>query len=207
MTAASGTKQGKKRDGKTGPKSGVNEKLAGREIPEQGALLPPEEEKEKENEQEKLPPAIVKGRTAVNFLRPHFEHDAKLDKRTVGIELSLELRDEHERFVPSEVKRFWEVVKHGGVKSIALTGIGLQYIELGLAPEGDDRDLELKAAEIEKASLTVVEEKGSGEATEVIRFSFRVIAVLDAELEKFACRHFGKTMWLKMEAVQGVLVS
>jgi len=107
--------------------------------------------------------------------------------------------------VPSEVKKFWKVIKNGGVKSISLTEIGFQYIELGLAPEGDDRDLEIKVAEIEKASLTVVEEKGSGESTEVIRFSFRVIAVLDAELEKFACRHFGKTLWLKMEACQGVL--
>jgi len=201
MTATSAAKPGKK---KTGPKSGVNAKLAGREEPDQGTLVPLEEPP-KENEQEALPPAIVQGRTAVNFLRPHFEHDAKLDRRTVGIELSLELRDEHEGFVPSEVKKFWKVIKNGGVKSISLTEIGFQYIELGLAPEGDDRDLEIKVAEIEKASLTVVEEKGSGESTEVIRFSFRVIAVLDAELEKFACRHFGKTLWLKMEACQGVL--
>jgi hypothetical protein len=203
MTATSATKQSKK---KSGPKSGVNNKLAGREIPDQPDLALTEEEPPKGNEQEELPPAIVEGRTAVNFLRPHFEHDAKLDKRTVGIELSLELRDEHEEFVPKEVKRFWKLVKQGGVKSISMTEIGHQYIELGLAPEGDDRDLELKVAEIEKAALTVVEEKGSGEATEVVRFSFRIIAVLDAELEKFVCRQFGKTLWLKMVPVQGSLL-
>lgn len=205
MTAASATKKGKKKSGLAN--------LAGREGPGdqvkeiQESFLPEDKEsKAGKHEQEEMPAAIVKGRVAVNFLRPHFEYDAKLDKRTVGIELSMELRDEHETFVPKEVKKFWQVVKHGGVKSLSLTEIGLQYIELGLAPEGDDRDLELKAAEIEKAALTVVEEKGSGESTEVIRFSFRVIAVLDPDLEKFACRHFGKTMWLKMQAVQGSLL-
>jgi hypothetical protein len=200
MTAASA------KPSKGGPKSGVNSKLAGRETAPAEASDPNlAAKKEDENELEKMPPAIVKGRVAVNFLRPHFEHDAKLDKRFVGLELSFELRDEHETFVPAEVKRFWEIVKRGGVKSIAMTEIPLQEIELGIAPEGDDRDLEIKMAQVEKASLTVVEQSGSGQDTEVIRFTFRVKAVLDAELEKFACRHFGKTMWLKMYTVQGSL--
>lgn len=174
-------------------------RLAGREVQEKPPVHP---ELAAENELEKLPPAIQHGRFAVNYLRPHFEHDAKTDSRTVGLELSLELREEHEKVIPKEIKAWWEQVKNGGVKSIALLGVPMQYVELGIAPEGDNRDLEIKAAPINKVSLAVVEEKGSGEATEVIRLSFRVVCDLDPDIEKFSCRHYGKTLWLKMEAVQ-----
>jgi|SRR5665213_1342086 len=178
-------------------------RLAGREAPEKPPVHP---ELAAENELEKLPPAIQHGRFAVNYLRPHFEHDEKTDSRTVGLELSLELREEHEKVIPKEIKAWWEQVKNGGVKSIALLGVPMQYVELGIAPEGDDRDLEIKAAPINKVSLAVVEEKGSGEATEVIRLSFRVLCDLDAKIEKFCCRHYGKVLWCRMQAVQGSLL-
>lgn len=174
-------------------------RLAGREAPEKPPIHP---DLAAENELEKLPPAIQHGRFAVNYLRPHFEHDAKTDSRTVGLELSFELREEHEKVIPKEIKAWWEQVKNGGVKSIALLGVPMQYVELGIAPEGEDRDLEIKAAPINKVSLAVVEEKGSGEATEVIRLSFRVLCDLDNEIERFACRNFGKVLWLRMKPVQ-----
>jgi hypothetical protein len=185
-------------------RSGVNQKLAGREGP--GDEPNPDLMAKKENEQEKLPPAIKNGRAAVNFLRPHFDYDSKLEKRSVALEISFELREEHERFVPKEIKHWWDAMLEGGAKSITITGVPIQHIELGLAPEKDDRDLELKAAMIEKAAIAVVEEKGSGEATEVIRLTLRASVDLEAEVERFACRHFGKTIWMKMTAVQGKLL-
>jgi hypothetical protein len=90
---------------------------------------------------------------------------------------------------------------------MTLSDVPAQNIELGLSSEKHGTDLDLKGAWIEKASLAVIEEKGSGEAVEVIRFSFRAGADIDEPgVERFACRHFGKTVWLKMVSVQGRLL-
>ncbi|HVI07020.1 MAG TPA: hypothetical protein VND65_01875 [Candidatus Binatia bacterium] len=182
-----------------------SDRLVGREGPEE----PPHPDlaaKKDDNEQEKLPPAMKNGRAAVNFLRAHFEYDAKEDKRYVYLEISLELREEHGKFVPKEIKHWWEAMQEGGAKTIANIDVPYQYIELGLAPESHGTDLEIKGAWIEKAALAVVEEKGAGQAVDVIRFTFRAGTDLDSDVEKFACRHFGKTVWMKMRPVQGQLL-
>lgn len=183
-------------------------RLAGRETPDapEAATQIAAPELQAENPIEKLPTTIQNGRIAVNYLKPHFEHDSKTDTRTVGLELSLELLSQHENHIPKEILTWWEAIKGGGVKSMSLLGIPLQYVELGIAPEGDDRDLEIKAAPIQKAALAVIESTGSGEAFETIRLTFRVVCDLDSEIEKFACRNFGKTLWLKLQAVQGNLL-
>lgn len=206
-TAAAVTKKRAPREVKTGRPL---KRLAGREDRDEA---PPAHQVENpnlqvENELEKMPPAIKNGRFAVNFLKPHFDHDAKTDARTVGLELSLELREEHEQVIPKEIKTWWEQVKQGGVKNISLLGVPMQHVELGIAPEADDRDLELEAP-IQKVSIAVIEKEGGGHAIEVIRLAFRVMVDLNKDIverERFACRQFGKVLWCRLQAVQGSLL-
>lgn len=204
------------------PVRGVRSTLAGRETGKRRAPRKPKSEEagkpatetaeQLTNEQlaadnptAEMPVMVKNGRMAVNYVKPHFECD-KDDTRSVGFELSFPLQKEHERYVPKEIREAWDILKQGNVKALALMSVGSQFVELGLASEGDDRDLEIKNAAIEKVQLASIEEKGTGEATEVIRLSFRVMAELDDDVERFACRHFGKTIWVKMEAVQGSLL-
>jgi hypothetical protein len=159
-----------------------------------------------ENELESMPPRIQNGRFSVNFLKPHFEYDAKHDARSCGIELSLELTDDHAAVLPREITKWMDELRNGGVKSMSLLQIPACKVEIGFTPEPDDRDLPIKAAEITKVALAVIEKEGDGQAIEIIRLTFRILVPLTKETEQFTCRHYGKTLWMSMQAVQGTLL-
>jgi hypothetical protein len=138
-------------------------------------------------------------------VRPHFTRD-KDDNRYVALEFSLQLGDEHEKVLPKSIINEWELMKEGGRKGIELSDLGLFGFSIGLAPTGDDLDLEITAAPLESVKLMAIEDKGTGEAKDIIRLQFRASVELNADLEKFACRHFGKQIWLKMQETQGTLL-
>lgn len=163
---------------------------------------------EAHNELETMPAAVQHGRMVVTYVRPHFERE-KDDKRFVGLEISLPLTNENKPLLPREVTAACEALESLGAQKLSGLQIGGLYsIELGLAPEGDDRDLEIKIVQLESMCLAVVEQTGTGESTDIMRLSFRVVAELDGnfDTEKFACRQFGKQVWMKLEAIQGELL-
>ena len=159
----------------------------------------------KEPEEQKIEAgAVRKGFALVTFVKPHFERD-KDDHAFVSYEMSLPLTEEHEDWIPDEIEEPWELATNHGYK-IQDIAIENQVAEILLAPNVKEGSLKIDAAEIEKATVSTIVEKGSGEENEVIRLQFRIRMDLDNDSGRFARVHFGHPVWLKLEPVQRKLI-
>jgi hypothetical protein len=149
--------------------------------------------------------AVRKGYALATFVKPHFERD-KDDKAYVSYEISLPLTEEHRNWVPDEIGEAWEVAADHGYK---LTDIEVenQVCEILLTPDGSrEGGLKVDTAEIEKAAISTITEKGTGEDREVIRLHFRIRMEVDNDTGRFARVHFGHPVWLKLQPLQRKLI-
>lgn len=193
-----GRETSKKRSGRQlDEKKDFNE--ATRKEPEQISAA----ELEAHKEIEKMPSQIRDGLISVTFVKPHL--DVEKDKRTAALELSLELTEDHLDYLPKRVQQAWEAIESDLYKRLDITRINAHHFELRLVADDKESDLEANAL-VEKVTLSVIEDKGTGDAKDIIRLSFRLVCDLTQNVERFACRHFGKTVWLKMQACQGELL-
>jgi hypothetical protein len=160
------------------------------------------EELEAENEEKREPTRIINGFMAINYVKPHF--DIEKDKRSVAMEFSVELTEDHRDLLPDSVVSEWRHIEEGTCRLSEVSGVGAQSFDLRLAPDGAETELQ-DSAPIEKIRLQVIEDKGTGDAKDIIRLSFRLVCALNPTVERFACRHYGSTIWLKMGDVQGTL--
>ncbi len=156
-----------------------------------------------DNPAAEMPSQIRNGFMAVNYVKPHFDVDK--DKRTAALEFSLELTEGHRSVLPNKLLKEWDYISKGTCKLLDVIGVGAQHFDLRLAPDDKESDLEDNVL-IEKIRLQVIENKGTGDAKDIIRLSFRLVCDLTQNVERFACRNFGKTVWLKMQACQGELL-
>lgn len=156
-----------------------------------------------ENPTAEMPDMVRNGRMAVNYVKPHFDIDK--DKRTVALEFSLELTEAHRGVLPLRIHDAWEDLVARGYPRIDVAGISAQKVDIRLAPDDKESDLAGDAI-IESVSLATIEDKGTGDAKNVVRLKFRVGFDLTQTVERFACRNFGNTVWLKMVALQGELL-
>lgn len=145
-------------------------------------------------------PRIVKGFMAVAYVKPHFEVDK--DVRTCALEFSLELTTDHIDHLPKRVADAYEVILDSGYKKLELIKVPAQHFDARLAVDDKESDLALDAP-VEKVVLSVVEDTGTGDAKDIVRLQFRLVCELTQTVERFACRNFGNTIWLKLEKVQG----
>lgn len=157
---------------------------------------------EAHNELAQMPSQIRNGFMSVNFVKPHLDVDK--DNRTAALEFSLELTDEHRSLLPKKVVEEWDHIKQGNNELLDVVGVGAQHAEISLSPD-EEVDLE-ENVPIERIRLQVIEAKGTGDAKDIIRLSFRLVCDLTQNVERFACRNFGKTVWLKLQACQGELL-
>lgn len=148
--------------------------------------------------------AVRDGYALATFVKPHFERD-KDDKPFVSFEISLPLTEEHNKWVPDEIGEAWEIVQNHGYKLQDIE-VENQTCEILLAPKAKDGSLKVDTAEIEKATISTVVEKGTGEEREVIRLHFRIRLELDNDAGRFARVHFGHTVWLKLQPLQRKLI-
>lgn len=149
-----------------------------------------------------MPSMVRNGLMAVTYLRPHFDVDK--DERTCSLEFSVELTADHEGVIPKRMAEGWEDVEHRGYKRIDVPGVPMQLVDIRLAPDDKKSDLHLNGV-VEKVSISKIEDKGTGESKDVVRLSFRTMFDLTQTVEQFACRHFGKTVWIRLAPVQGEL--
>lgn len=145
-----------------------------------------------------------------HFIKPHFERD-KEDHAFVAFEVSFPLTEEHaakskSHPLPEKIYDAWDAVQEHGFKRVDILGVELQNVELMLVPDSADSGLKITGAEIEKASISSVLEKGIGEEKEVIRLHFRIKTELDKETGRFASTHFGHQVWVRMRNQQGRLI-
>lgn len=154
-------------------------------------------------------PAVKKGYAVASFVKPHLERD-KDDKAFIAFELSFPLLEEHEKknILPARIVEGWKALVKHGLDKVSIPNVPPQVVELALAPDAIAKQtcLKLEFAEIERANVSVLEEKGSGKSKEVIRLTFRAKCELDNESMRFARLHFGHDVWLKLKQVQGDLL-
>jgi hypothetical protein len=166
-------------------------------------------------EQEKLPgtdvprPQTVRdGKIMAEYVRPHYGKD-KHDRYVVGMEFSFPLTKEHEDLIPLDVERLWAVMKKGTPRRAVDLEVDPQAVEIYFAADMKP-EISLLFAVITHATLTIVEETGSGKAKDVIRYSFRVehesSGPVNETLREFADNNFDKKVWLRLSAVQGSLL-
>jgi hypothetical protein len=149
------------------------------------------------------------GFIAATFVKPHLARD-KNDKAFISFELSLPLEDEHKKgkVVPKRLPEAWAAVEDHGFDEVSIPDVPAQTITMAVAPEAakDKTALSIPFVEIEKAEISVVEEKGTGESRVVTRLRFRAKCELDNENWRFARVHFGHVVWIKLEKTQGSLL-
>jgi len=151
-------------------------------------------------QQVELPKQVQNGMILATMLKPYFE-EGKDDKRFVGVALSFQLTDEHRDMLPEKVLDAWKFVNRGGTKRIDIIDINPQALEIGFAPD-TKTEIEIPWTHIRKASISVIEETGKGEAKEIIRFKFVAFSEVESSVVRFCSKYFGKAVWIKLEKSQ-----
>jgi hypothetical protein len=166
-----------------------------RRAPKQGELLqapaaPPQ-------------PRIQDGKCVVHFVKFSFDRD-KNRKAIALMDFSLELDEAHAGHFPREVEDSWRYLKKGNVKRIDANGIPPQNVEIATAPDGK-ADLDLTAATIAKATVSLIVQKGKGKAQKITRLMFRVLADVDKEVAHFCENSYDEPVWIEMQETQARL--
>jgi hypothetical protein len=173
------------------------------------AEKPPEQQNLAVDAKAEKPSTVRNGYLAAEFVKPHTERD-KNDKAFVAIEISFPLLEEHraEKVLPSRVIEVWDGLVDLGVDNISVDGVPAQVVELALAPDAIEKatTLKLPFAEITNGRIQVKESRGSGKAKNETTLSFRMKVEWDADVWRFAGKHFSHTVWLKLNKAQGSLL-
>jgi hypothetical protein len=154
-----------------------------------------------------VPNPVHNGRVMAAYVLPHYRTH-KDDGNVVEMEFSFPLTPQHRGNLPDGVEEAWRFIDKKNYTSIDVSGVPLQILTIYQFADSkeDDYALHLDQAEIVKARLKKVQEKGKGHVKTVLRFSFRVLCgVRDSGVCVFADREFGKEVWLEMDERQGKL--
>lgn len=144
-------------------------------------------------------PTIQHGKMGVYFIK--FVPDRSKDgKRTVYLDISLELEDGHAGRIPREVEDQWRHLKRGNVKRVDVDGIGSQNLKAFIVPDGQV-DLEVVAA-VSKATISRVTEKGKGKERKVTRLEIRFLTNFTKDVEQFCANNYDETIWITMKDSQ-----
>lgn len=128
----------------------------------------------------------------------------KNDAPLLRFKFSFMLTPEHEEYLPSEVVAAWNIVKQGHCNRYDITEVPPQTLTVNLVPDDESTppDLKLVSAIIDKPSVEVIEESGSGKNKTGIRFSFYIIIDRDPDPLDFGCKHDGDAVWIAMGDTQ-----
>lgn len=149
-------------------------------------------------------PQVVRGDLMLaEFVKPHYTKD-KEGQRFVELEFSFGLTREHAGKIPPQVEDAWKFIKRGINKTMGSIEIDPHVVAVHLAPD-EKPEVSLLFASITHGALATIEEKGSGEAKDVIRFSFRVRTEVEGNVCEFADNQFGTAVWIRMQEAQGRL--
>lgn len=142
------------------------------------------------------------------FVRVHLERDKK-DKATIAFEVSFPLSEVEHRakgILPKRILQAWEAVEKVNLKRADVPEVDPHHVLLSLTPNEDQSvTLDLGPCMIDKVVISVVEEKGTGDAQEVTRLSFRAETTLDKNNGQWALNHFGHTIWVRLAQIQTTL--
>lgn len=151
-----------------------------------------------------IPKPVRNGKMMAHFVRVIL-HRTRDDEALISYEVSFPLTPEHEDLLPIQVQAAWKALKRGNIKRIDVDGIAPQTVAIAQVPDDKD-DLTIIAASITHARLSIVKEKGTGKAKEVVRYSFRIETERMSEVNRFALAHDGETVWLSAKETQASLL-
>lgn len=139
----------------------------------------------------------------VDFVKPHLDLD-KDGGRLIELEMSLPLDDNHRGRIPKPVESAWQYLRAGEARRIDVVGIPLQLVTVHEIEPGKGAGLEVRltAAQVTHAAVALIEARGTGEAVDTVRFTFRLRVALTKELASFALWHYGLTVWLQLQDSQ-----
>ncbi len=132
-------------------------------------------------------------------------HRLKNRTRVVTIRLSLELEEEHAGRVPEEIESEWKHFRKGGVKLTMPDGIDTQHVLLASVPDAPKAHVLDITANVPKAVLTTIVEKGKGAARKVTRLELNLLTTYTSDVDEFCRNSYDETVWLKLEDSQDSL--
>jgi hypothetical protein len=194
------------------------EEQVGKSIEEQAqafadAVATPASEREPQQQQipgtESTPdtPQVIRNKQMfAEFVEATLSRD-KDDAPLLKLKFSFMLTPEHEEYLPSEVVEAWNIVKQGHCKRYDIIEMPPQTITINQVPDDEPvTDVKIVGAVIERPSVQIIEESGSGKNKTGIRFSFVAITGRDNEPTEFAIQHDGDGVWITMQATEPKLL-
>lgn len=160
--------------------------------PVQAELLKVPEEKKQ---------VVANDRILAHYVKPHFQKK-KAGDRTISLELSFFLTEEHEEHIPKQIREDWKFMQRRGKKRLDIIDVPGQVVKFWLTSDDKEEALVLPAAKVTHVSLQVVEAKGTGQKQKVIRLSFRLEVKMTADVGRFAEWNYGEALWIVMHETQ-----
>lgn len=150
---------------------------------------------------EKPEPQVVIGDIILaEFVRPHFFMDDK--ERFCGLEFSITLTRSHRGKLPRSAEDAWRFIERlRCYKRVMGIEVGDQEVKLRLVSDGEV-DLLLPCASIQKATVSMVKQRGKGANEKIVRFSFQAVVAATASIYTFAATQFGNQVWVEMHQAQ-----
>jgi len=148
-----------------------------------------------------IPAQVQNGFALVNFVDATLERD-KEDNGFILYKISLPLSDEHKKYVPRKVRKSWDALLECDMKRAMIKELRPHLCEFACAPDGDDKSLKIEAAGIEKVTLDLIQETGTGKTKEYVRLTFVARMSVSDQTIRFARIHFGHNVWLFWEQAQ-----
>jgi hypothetical protein len=160
---------------------------------EKGSLLAPQPPK----------PTVVGDRILMHYLKPTFSKTKK-GTRLIAMHLSFALTEAHtaDSLLPEKIRNKWELIGKEGLTFMEVSGVPGQRVEFYMTQDIDDIKLLLGAAEMTDVALAVIQKKGDGEATRIIRLSFRLQVPVTQDVEQFAVTNYGNDFWLTLQETE-----
>lgn len=138
------------------------------------------------------------------FLRPHFDKTKGGDP-IIGLDFTFPLTSDHEGLIPSEIEENWATMIRKNAKKIEVSGIDAQTVKIHLVPD-DEPEISLESAEVSRAVLAIVQEKGKGQAKKVVRLTIRIVTGRTKALRDFVWNNDSEFVWLELADTQGSLL-
>lgn len=144
-------------------------------------------------------PAIQNDRMSAHFIGFRAHRHGKERTRVVTMRFSLELVEEHEGRLPDEIETEWKHFKKAKCKMSQPTGMTTQNVSLSIAPDQDPDEF---TADVPKAVLTNVIEKGKGNTRRITRLEIHLLTTFTADAERFCRNTYDEMVWMTLEEAQ-----
>lgn len=124
-------------------------------------------------------------------------------KRLVAVYLSTAVDDDSVKAVDKRIARGYHDVADGTYRKTSIQGLRPQTIEFRNNPEDEHPILQVLGARLENPSLDLIEQRGEGQAKDVIRLSYVLILAQERKQLFWLAENHGTTeVWVAMAKTQ-----